>query len=172
MVILLYGLSGSGKSTVAELAAEKIQDSIVLHGDDLREGLCSDLGFSSKDRTENHRRAFHVARILSLAGKTVFVAMIAPYLEHRHLGQSICNDVSYLEIYLNCPLSVCESRDVKGHYKRARAGELDNFTGIGDPFVVPSEFTNVVNTSNLRPEESTEEVLRLISSVSLLEFNT
>lgn len=146
MVFLLFGLSGSGKSTIANILVQEIEDSFVLDGDVLREGLCSDLGFSAADRRENLRRTMHCARILSLSGKTAIVAMIAPYERDRTLARQICHDVEYVDVFVDTPLEVCEQRDVKGLYKKARAGAIRNFTGLDDPFERPSSPDCIVHT--------------------------
>lgn len=139
LVVWFTGLSSAGKSTIAsavrnELAAtgERVQ---LLDGDEIRTNLCRGLGFSREDRDENVRRIGYVAALLARHGVTVLVAAIAPYRTVREEVRRLCGH--YIEVYVNASLSVCESRDVKGLYRKARSGEVANFTGISDPYEVP-----------------------------------
>jgi bifunctional enzyme CysN/CysC len=139
------GLSGSGKSTVA-MHAERLllatgRPAYVLDGDDLRHGLNADLGFSLRDRTENLRRTAHVASILAASGQVVLVTTISPLSEHRALARQIHADVGVelIEVFVDSPLELCEARDPKGLYARARAGEITDLTGIGSPFEAPTD---------------------------------
>jgi len=140
-VVWLTGLSGSGKSTLAaELERalfEQGKQVCVLDGDDLRRGLCSDLGFSPADRRENIRRVGEVAKLFAEAGFICIAAFISPYRSERDLARRICPKGRFLEDYLNAPLEVCERRDPKGLYARARTGELKEFTGISAPYEPP-----------------------------------
>ncbi len=142
-VVWLTGLSGSGKSTLAaELERalfEQGKQVCVLDGDDLRRGLCSDLGFSPADRRENIRRVGEVARLFAEAGFICIAAFISPYRSERDLARRICPKGRFLEVYLNAPLEVCERRDPKGLYARARTGELKEFTGISAPYEPPEK---------------------------------
>ena len=142
-VIWLTGLSGSGKSTLAaELERalfEQGKQVCVLDGDDLRRGLCSDVGFSPADRRENIRRVGEVARLFAEAGFICIAAFISPYRSERDLARRICPKGRFLEVYLNAPLEVCERRDPKGLYARARTGELKEFTGISAPYEPPEK---------------------------------
>jgi len=141
-VLFFTGLSGSGKSTLAENFKKYLDysnmRSIILDGDIIRKGLCGDLGFSKEDRTENIRRIAEVAKILSSIDENyiVMVAFISPYIEDRNNARKIIGD-NFFEIYVSASLQVCENRDVKGLYKKARNGEILNFTGISDPYEVP-----------------------------------
>jgi adenylyl-sulfate kinase len=137
------GLPSSGKSTIAaavqdELLAEG-RFAYVLDGDNLRHGLCGDLGFSLDDRAENVRRAAHAARLLADAGAVTLVSLVSPYAADRELARELheADDIPFLEVYVATPLDVCESRDPKGLYARARAGELSGFTGVDDPYEAP-----------------------------------
>ena len=140
-VVWLTGLSGAGKSTLAaalELALfNQGKQVFVLDGDNLRRGLCSDLGFSPEDRKENVRRAGEVAKLFAEAGLVCIAAFISPYRSERALARRIAPEGKFIEVYLNAPLAVCEQRDPKGLYARARAGQLKEFTGISAPYEPP-----------------------------------
>jgi len=137
----MTGLSGSGKSTLAKGLQAKFAccetNSFILDGDVLRNGLNSDLGFSRNDRSENIRRVMEIAKLFSEAGVVPIVALISPYQENRHTVRMALKDYGYTEIYVKCPLEICESRDPKGLYKMARNRVISNFTGISDPFEPP-----------------------------------
>lgn len=166
-VIWFTGLSGSGKSTLAvELSKVLTRGDIrhmVLDGDIVRQGLCSDLGFSKEDRVENCRRIAEVARLLLQAGVTVLIPVISPYLKVRERIKNLFRPGEFIEVYVACPLEVCEQRDVKGLYRKARAGVLANFTGISDPYEPPLEPDILIDTSRLDKDQS----IRV-----LLEFQT
>ena len=136
---------------------------MVLDGDIVRQGLCSDLGFSREDRVENCRRIAEVARLLLQAGVTVLIPVISPYLEVRERIKGLFRPGEFIEVYVACPLEVCEQRDVKGLYRKARAGVLANFTGISDPYEPPLEPDILIDTSLLDKDQS----IRV-----LLEFQT
>jgi adenylyl-sulfate kinase len=142
LVIWFTGLSGAGKSTLAHGITRKLHDSGIhtfhLDGDNLRSGLNSNLGFSEQDRTENIRRAAEVASLMADAGLVVLSSFISPFQKDRELVRKIIGSDRLVEVYVDCPLEICEQRDVKGLYKRARSGELKNFTGIDSPYEVPS----------------------------------
>jgi adenylylsulfate kinase len=156
--IWFSGLSGSGKSTLSSLLKTIFESRgvpvVLLDGDLLRGGLSCDLGFSQVDRAENIRRAGEVARILSDAGHTVIAAFITPMESLRAAVRGLFEPDRYVEIFLNCPLEVCESRDPKGLYCRARAGDIPDFTGISSPFELPSAPELVVPTGHQTVEES------------------
>jgi adenylylsulfate kinase len=140
--ILLWftGLSGAGKSTLAHAVEEQLfqmgYHTFVLDGDNVRHGLCSDLGFSNEDRVENIRRISEVSKLFLEAGVIVLTAFISPFRADRLKARSLVGE-DFVEIYCNCPLDVCEDRDVKGLYRRARAGEIKYFTGISSPYEEP-----------------------------------
>src|SRR4051812_2438110 len=140
-VVWLTGLSAAGKSTIAtELERELFSQgkhAYVLDGDNMRHGLCSDLGFSPEDRKENIRRIGEVARLLADAGFICITAFISPYRSDRELARSIAPEGKFIEVYLSAPLEVCERRDPKGLYAKARAGHLKEFTGISAPYEPP-----------------------------------
>jgi adenylyl-sulfate kinase len=136
-VVWLTGLSGAGKSTIAIELEHKLftlgRHTYILDGDNIRHGLCSDLGFSHKDRTENIRRIGEAARLFADAGIICIAAFISPYRADRDLARKIAPEGKFFEVYVNAPLEVCEHRDPKGLYARARAGQLKEFTGISGP---------------------------------------
>ncbi|HCH66149.1 MAG: adenylyl-sulfate kinase [Deltaproteobacteria bacterium] len=140
-VVWFTGLSGSGKSTVARrverLLLEEGSRAYVLDGDNLRHGLNGDLGFSAADRTENIRRVGEVARLMQDAGLVVLSAFVSPYAADRRKVRSRVSEGAFIEVFVDTPLEVCESRDPKGLYKKARAGEIANFTGISAPYEAP-----------------------------------
>lgn len=161
------GLSGSGKSTLAlaleaELHSRKV-GSYVLDGDNIRFGLNRDLGFSAADRTENIRRVGEVARLFCDSGLIVLTAFISPYLRDRELVRSLHTPSTFVEVYLNTPLEECERRDEKGLYRKARNGEIEEFTGISAPYEPPVDPELVVDTR--RPlKECVNDVLAMLSS--------
>lgn len=156
-VVWLYGLSGSGKSTIANALEKRLFEmgnhTYCLDGDNTRLGLNKDLGFSAVDRLENVRRVAEVAKLMADAGMIILVSLITPYEEQRALVKEILKNERLLDVYLECDLATCEQRDPKGLYKKAREGEIPNFTGISDPFEVPLEPTIRVNTAELDVNE-------------------
>lgn len=142
-ILWFTGLSGSGKSTLAHAVEEQLHQrscrTFVLDGDNVRHGLCSDLGFSDADRTENIRRIGEAAKLMVEAGVITLTAFISPFRKDRRLVRGLLPHGDFLEIYCNTSLDVCEERDVKGLYKRARAGEIKDFTGISSPYESPQK---------------------------------
>lgn len=165
-VLWFTGLSGAGKSTLAHAVEEKLHHlgcrTYVLDGDNVRHGLCGDLGFSAHDRTENIRRIGEVAKLMVEAGTIVLTAFISPFRADRERVRGLMMHGDFLEIYCQCPLEVCEQRDVKGLYKKARAGEVKEFTGISSPYEEPLAPELTVDTGRLTLEQSVEEVLALL----------
>ncbi len=159
-VIWFTGLSGSGKSTLAErLHGHLLQNNIksfVLDGDIIRKGLNKDLGFSDEDRKENIRRVAEVSKLLLDSGTVVLCALISPFSADREMAKEIIGPPNVLEIFVDCPLEVCERRDVKGLYKKARAGEMQNFTGISSAYDRPVSPDLVVHTGTQSVDESVE----------------
>ena len=152
VTIWFTGLSGSGKSTLAfglekRLAVQGVV-CVVLDGDNIRQGLNSDLGFSPKDRTENIRRVAEVARLMNDAGLIVITSFISPYLEDREMARHIVGTDRFIEVYLDTCLAVCEERDPKGMYRKARAGELPGFTGVSSPYESPDNADVTLNTAD------------------------
>ena len=149
-VLWFTGLSGSGKSTVANAAEKILHDmglqTYVLDGDNVRMGLNKDLGFSHKDRTENIRRITEVANLFADSGSIILTAFISPYREDRDKAREIISTDDFIEVFVSADLSVCESRDPKGLYKKARAGEIKGFTGIDAPYEAPLNPELIVET--------------------------
>ena len=162
-VIWFTGLSGSGKSTVANQVAAHLHQSgritYVLDGDNIRHGLNKNLGFSPEDRQENIRRIGEVAKLFADAGLITTTAFISPYRQDRDAVRDIMSPDRFIEVFVDCPLEVCENRDPKGLYKKARAGELKGFTGIDAPYEAPQSPELVVNTNELDVAGCTEEVI-------------
>ena len=163
IVIWFTGLSGSGKSTLAN-AVEKIlyernHLTFVLDGDNVRHGLNKDLGFSPEDREENIRRIGEVAKLFSDAGVIVMTAFISPYKKDRDLARVMVDENRFVEVYCSCSLDVCEKRDPKGLYKKARAGEIKQFTGIDAPYEAPDNYEIIIETDKQSLEESALELL-------------
>ena len=167
-LIWFTGLSGSGKSTIANLLEKKLHEQQIhtysLDGDNLRRGLNKELTFSKEDRTENLRRTAEVAKLFVDAGIVVIAAFISPYIKIREEIKEIVGADDYIEIFVNTPLEICEQRDVKGLYKKARAGELKNFTGISAPFEIPVNPTIEIKTVIERPEEAVTRILSVLKS--------
>lgn len=158
LVIWFFGLSGAGKSTLSSLTVEWLRTLgkkvVALDGDDLRSGLCSDLGFGESDRRENIRRAAHVARILSRSGDVVVASFITPKEELRSLARDIVGEDCFLGTYLRCSYEVCARRDVKGLYVRASQNQLANFTGKDSAFEEPGDCEVILDTAIQSREES------------------
>lgn len=166
-VVWLTGLSGSGKSSVAK-ELEKILFSAgclayVLDGDNLRHGLCSDLGFSMGDRSENIRRAAEVAALMADAGAIVVSAFISPLRKDREMARRVSGKGRFLEVFIDAPVEVCESRDAKGLYAKARRGEIKDFTGIDSPYERPPKPSLRLDAARLSPQESAKAVLKLLA---------
>jgi adenylylsulfate kinase len=157
------GLSGSGKSTLAIAMEEALFNrgcrTFVLDGDNVRHGLNRDLGFSPEDRTENIRRVGEVAKLFNSAGTMVCTAFISPYREDRDNNRAIMPEGDFIEIYVDAPLEVCEERDPKGLYEKARAGEIQGFTGIDAPYEEPKNPEIQVKTAEHPVEECVDQIL-------------
>ena len=166
VVLWFTGLSGSGKSTLAHAIEERLYkngiSTYVLDGDNVRHGLCSDLSFTDSDRVENIRRISELAKLLTDAGIITLTAFISPFKIDRDEARKRMPHGDFLEIYCQCPIEICEQRDVKGLYKKARAGEIPFFTGIDSPYEAPVEPELVINTCDISLEDSVQEVLNLL----------
>lgn len=162
VVLWFTGLSGAGKSTIAHAVEEQLYQkgyhTFVLDGDNVRHGLCGDLGFSDADRMENIRRVGEVAKLFVEAGVIVLTAFISPFRVDRDKARQLIQG-DFVEIYCNCSLEVCEERDVKGLYRKARAGEIKQFTGISSPYEVPENPELSIDTAGKTIEACAAEVL-------------
>ena len=165
-VVWLTGFSGSGKSTVAnqlEIALfEKGVRSFCLDGDNTRLGINKDLGFSSADRTENIRRVAEMAKLFLESGTIVITSFISPLISDREMAKKIIGSTDFVEVFINCPLSICEQRDVKGLYAKARKGEIKDFTGIDSPFEAPLNSDIELFTNQNSSQECVEIILEKI----------
>ena len=166
VVLWFTGLSGSGKSTLAHAVEERLYKqgcrTFVLDGDNVRHGISSDLGFNVIDRQENIRRIGETAKLMMEAGLITLTAFISPYRKDRENVRNILPHGDFIEIYSKSTLKTCEARDVKGLYKKARAGEIKNYTGIDSPYEIPLKPELEVNTEQLSVEESVEKVMQLL----------
>lgn len=162
-VVWLTGLSGSGKSTIANLVEKRLhadgRHTYLLDGDNVRHGLNKDLGFTDEDRVENIRRVAEVAKLMVDAGLIVLVSFISPFRAERRLARELQAEGDFVEVYVNTPLAVAEQRDVKGLYKKARAGELKNFTGIDSPYERPEHAEITVDTTAMSAAEAAERIV-------------
>jgi adenylylsulfate kinase len=166
------GLSGSGKSTLANLLEKALWErgvrAFVLDGDNIRHGLNKDLGFSPKDRTENIRRIGEVAKLFTEAGVINVTAFISPYRADRDLVRGVMKAGDFIEVYVHCDLDECERRDPKGLYKKARAGQIPEFTGISAPYEAPEKPELTVNTTKETPEQSVAHLLSYLEKKGYL----
>lgn len=173
LILWFTGLSGSGKSTLAHSVEESLFQqqyrTFVLDGDNIRHGLCKDLGFSNADRMENIRRIGEVAKLFIEAGIMVLTAFISPFRADRQKVRELVGKENFIEIYCNCPLETCEQRDVKGLYQKARTGEIKYFTGISSPYEIPEQPDLIVNTATISVEESRDQVLTFLREKNLLK---
>lgn len=167
VIVWFTGLSGSGKSTLAHAIEERLYQlecrTFVFDGDNVRYGLCADLSFSDTDRAENIRRIGEMAKLFIEAGVIALTAFISPFRADRELVKNLVDADDFIEIYCQCDLSVCEDRDVKGLYKKARAGEIADFTGISSPYEAPESPDLVVHTDSQSLEDSIQAVLDFLS---------
>ncbi len=165
-VIWFVGLSGSGKSTLADALETYLHNhsytTYILDGDNIRSGLNNDLDFSAESRKENIRRISEVSKLFVDAGVIVLTAFISPFEEDRKAARNLVGSENFIEVFVNCPLEVCEQRDVKGLYKKARAGEIPNFTGIDSPFEAPSNPDIEVNTAKESLEDCLSQLIEKI----------
>jgi adenylylsulfate kinase len=166
VVLWFTGLSGSGKSTLAHAVEEELHQigcrTIVLDGDNVRHGLCKDLDFSDESRKENIRRIGEVAKLFIESGVITLTAFISPFREERNKVRKLLVEGDLIEIYIKCPISVCEARDVKGMYKKAKVNEIKNFTGISSSYEVPESPDLIVDTDQEILDESVDKVLGVL----------
>ena len=164
----MTGLSGSGKTTLArglrKSFAQQGQLAKIIDGDELRQGLCADLKYSRQDRRENIRRAAEVCRLLNEAGIIVIAALVSPYREDREMARQIINPQGFLEVWLSTSIEVCEQRDPKGLYRQVRAGQINNFTGISDPYEPPCSADLELDTHRISREACVARIEALINT--------
>ena len=166
MVVWLYGLSGAGKTTISLLLKQKLENDglfvVCLDGDELRSGINKDLTFTENDREENIRRAAEIARLMLQNNIITICSFITPLQKHRALAAGIIGE-SFVEVFIECPLDICQARDVKGLYKKARANQISHFTGISSGFEAPANPELIIHTASESPAESMEKVYRYIA---------
>ena len=174
MVLWFTGLSGSGKSTLAnalnEALHEKKISTYLLDGDNIRHGLCRDLGFSDKDREENIRRIGEVANLFMNAGIVTITAFVSPFRSDREKVRKIIGQ-DFIEIFCAASLSICETRDTKGLYKKARLGEIKDFTGISSPYEIPQDPEIIVETGTLDLNDSVGQIMKYLNAQELLNLD-
>lgn len=166
MCIWFTGLSGAGKSTLANLLEQRLTElgkhTYLLDGDNVRHGLNRDLGFSNADRSENIRRVAEVSRLMVDAGLIVIVAFISPFMAERNFARSLFEAGQFIEVFVDTPIDICEKRDTKGLYERARRGELKQFTGIDSPYEAPSSPEIRICTGRLNSKQSLELLMSFL----------
>lgn len=171
-VVWLTGLSGSGKTSTADALENKLHalgyKTYTLDGDNVRHGLNNDLGFTDADRVENIRRVAEVAKLMVDAGLIVITAFISPFISERKYARQIFADNEFIEVFVDTPIEVCEARDPKGLYKKARSGQLQNFTGIDSEYQKPQNPEIVLESSKKSPEELADYVLEYLISKTKL----
>jgi adenylylsulfate kinase len=175
VIIWFTGLSGSGKSTVAHALEDKLHNvkirTFVLDGDNVRRGLCKDLGFSDQDRTENIRRVGEVSLLMMETGVIVLTAFISPFVKDREIVRNLASKGEFIEVYCDAQLDICESRDVKGLYKKARAGEISDFTGISSKYEQPIDPEIVLDTANQSVENAVDSIITYLSERQIITIN-
>lgn len=171
-VLWFTGLSGAGKSTIANLVEKKLhalgKHTYWLDGDHMRSGLNKDLGFSQKDRIENMRRVGEVARLMVDAGQIVLVSLISPFSCERRMVRALVEQDEFFEVFVDTPIIVAEQRDVKGLYQKARRGELQNFTGIDSPYEPPENPEIHIDTLIQLPEQAAERIISYLATAGAL----
>ena len=172
VVIWFTGLSGSGKSTLAhsveEILFSKGCRTYVLDGDNVRHGLTSNLGFSNEDRKENIRRIGEVTKLMMEAGLIILTAFISPFREDRIAVRNLISDGDFIEVYCKASLETCEARDLKGLYKRARLGEIKNYTGINSPYEIPDNPELIIDIDKESLEESVSKIVSFLQTKSIV----
>lgn len=176
VVLWLTGFSGAGKSTLAHAIERRLYEqdcaTFVLDGDNVRHGLCNDLGFTQQDREENIRRVGEMAKLFTEAGVIAITAFISPYIIDRERVRSILPAGEFVEIYCRCPLDICESRDVKGLYAKARKGLISDFTGISSPYEPPQNPELTVDTGTKSLDECAEQVIDYLRQQQIIGQKT
>jgi bifunctional enzyme CysN/CysC len=172
-VIWFTGLSGAGKSTIANLVEKRLhalgRHTYLLDGDNVRHGLNKDLGFTDADRVENIRRVAEVARLMVDAGLVVLVSFISPFRSERRMARTLFGEGEFVEVFVDTPLHVAESRDPKGLYGKARRGDLKNFTGVDSPYEVPEHADLRLDTTRLSAEDSALAVLTHLERAGIVQ---
>ncbi len=172
VILWFTGLSGSGKSTIAHALEEKLYQrklhTYILDGDNVRKGLNKDLGFSPEDRKENIRRLGEVAKLFVDAGIITIVAAISPYKSDRVFVRNLVEPGEFIEIYVKCPLEVCETRDPKGLYKKARQGIIKNFTGVDAPYEEPENPEIVIESDKESIEEAVNKIIHYLEEKKII----
>ncbi|MBZ0090720.1 MAG: adenylyl-sulfate kinase [Sulfuricellaceae bacterium] len=162
-VVWFTGLSGAGKSTLAHAVEERLHQigcrTFVFDGDNVRHGLCADLGFSEEDRKENIRRIGEMVKLFADAGVIALTAFISPFRADRNRVRQLLAPGDFIEVHCRCPLEICESRDVKGMYRRARAGEIRDFTGISSPYEEPENPELSIDTASMPLDQCVDQVI-------------
>lgn len=173
VILWFTGLSGAGKSTVAHAVEETLYQSghrtFVMDGDNVRHGLCSDLGFSDADRKENIRRVAEVAKLMLEVGVITLTAFISPFATERNLARSLVPNGDFIEIHCLCDLEICEQRDVKGLYKKARRGEIEHFTGISSPYEAPEKPELRLDTGTNSLQDCVDQVMALLKHRGIID---
>ena len=176
VVLWFTGLSASGKSTVANIVDKKLNSrgthTYLLDGDNIRQGLNSNLGFSPEDRTENIRRIGEVSKLLVDAGLLTITAFISPFREDREMVRNLFPTGKFIEIFCNASLATCEERDVKGLYQKAKDGEIPEFTGISSPYEEPTNAELILDSNKQSPEALGDEVIQLLEGRGLIKHPT
>jgi bifunctional enzyme CysN/CysC len=171
-ILWFTGLSGAGKSTVANLVEKKLHSlgrhTYLLDGDNVRHGLNRDLGFTDADRVENIRRVAETAKLMMDAGLIVLVSFISPFRSEREMARQLVEEGEFLEVFIDTPLEICEMRDAKGLYKKARAGQLKNFTGIDSPYERPEDAEITIEGATQTPEEAVITIVKILHINSLI----
>ena len=173
-ILWFTGLSGAGKSTLALAVEDHLHKigirTFVLDGDNIRQGLCKDLGFTDADRTENIRRIGEVSKLMLDAGVVVMTAFISPFRKDRQLVRDLVKKGDFIEIYCQAPLSVCEERDPKGLYKKARAGQIPEFTGISSPYEAPENPELIIRSGEKPISACTNEIIQFLEKLKIIKI--
>ncbi|HTO01938.1 MAG TPA: adenylyl-sulfate kinase, partial [Microthrixaceae bacterium] len=173
-VVWLTGLSGSGKSTIANQLEQNLHSmglhTYILDGDNVRHGLNQDLGFTDADRVENIRRVAEVSALMADAGLLVLVSFISPFSAERRMARELVGDERFCEVFVSTPITVAQERDPKGLYEKARRGEITNFTGVDSPYEEPENADVIVDTTSCTPQEAAQQVMAQLDAMGVLRI--